>query len=514
MSDSKVLVIVNCQNDFGDNGPVGVEGATNVMKKIAGFINKCGDKFNQIVMYVDSHPYKHISHNNMWKYEGNNKTVEPGTMITYEYNRGEEKYFDSDGNLVYCVLPPIDLKLHPVGKGKWVMHKDMRDMLKESEEDEHIEWHFPVFEPYCEVGSLGEAVQKDVLKSIKAWKQNGGKLTVIRKNMFPGYYDEGAFVFNNVETASFRRNNENEKITSVLREDDTYMDKFYIVGLDVKSCVCKTAFDIFNEINETNSSIDAKVTVITDLCMEKRDVTYEDIEKISSGNFDYENGKEHANEIDSFKPLALVPKTEGIEQPTYVLVDSRGHQTRDSMYGEQLDKFIFENPHMKVVTSSGEKIPFDPISRDLYNQTIRLKRESIAEASWLLPKAVPPMTNIFKAVRAGRGYFPFFGANHTTCVVLKNDRSTSFWILKKQVGKTMLPYVWEAGILDQVPRAYFKDSTPEVTKKVTKVVSTGDLFKHAWMEVTYFVVEPERQGTVMNDDDKVTKAPSEFVQAF
>lgn len=58
---AKILVLVDCQYGFIEGGNLAVEGAKNVMDKLASFIRENGQGYDKIVLTADWHPHTHCS---------------------------------------------------------------------------------------------------------------------------------------------------------------------------------------------------------------------------------------------------------------------------------------------------------------------------------------------------------------------------------------------------------------------------------------------------------------------
>ena len=58
---TKILLLIDCQYDFLDNGKLAVNGATAAMDKLAQFIIENGPAYDKIILTTDWHPFTHCS---------------------------------------------------------------------------------------------------------------------------------------------------------------------------------------------------------------------------------------------------------------------------------------------------------------------------------------------------------------------------------------------------------------------------------------------------------------------
>ena len=96
---NRLLICIDVQNDFMDNGALGVPGALKDVENLTKWIYNNVYKIANIVYSLDTHTKKHIFFHDWWKDEKGN-LVEPFTIITYadvlngKYSVVDEKNHD------------------------------------------------------------------------------------------------------------------------------------------------------------------------------------------------------------------------------------------------------------------------------------------------------------------------------------------------------------------------------------------------------------------------------------
>lgn len=58
---NKILICVDCQNDFIEDGKLPVQGGRKAMNRLYNFLKKHGKEYSAIICTLDWHPYKHCS---------------------------------------------------------------------------------------------------------------------------------------------------------------------------------------------------------------------------------------------------------------------------------------------------------------------------------------------------------------------------------------------------------------------------------------------------------------------
>lgn len=74
-----LLLIIDPQNDFMEDGALGVKGSSEDMKNLIRFIYNNIEKIENIKVSLDTHSHKQIFHQHWWQEDG--KTVQPFTVI-------------------------------------------------------------------------------------------------------------------------------------------------------------------------------------------------------------------------------------------------------------------------------------------------------------------------------------------------------------------------------------------------------------------------------------------------
>lgn len=67
MSNSKILLIIDPQNDFHGGGSLAVPGADEDASRIANLLSCKGSSFDQVIVTLDSHYKIHVAHGEFWR---------------------------------------------------------------------------------------------------------------------------------------------------------------------------------------------------------------------------------------------------------------------------------------------------------------------------------------------------------------------------------------------------------------------------------------------------------------
>ncbi len=78
-----VLLIIDPQVDFHEEGSLAVPGANADSTRIAQYINKLGSEIHHIIISFDTHNHEHIAHSKTWE---NKPKVNETYMVPYTYN--------------------------------------------------------------------------------------------------------------------------------------------------------------------------------------------------------------------------------------------------------------------------------------------------------------------------------------------------------------------------------------------------------------------------------------------
>jgi len=145
------LLIIDPQFDFCDpTGALSVPGADEDMARLAAFIDKFGEKLNQIHVTLDCHYYYDIAHWPMWR-NSEGRNPDPFTLITHQM------VVDS---VWWPVLPTMR------GKNSRQHAKEYTKALEDGKRKVLCLWP-----PHCLIGTDGNKILPPLAEALQSWQR-------------------------------------------------------------------------------------------------------------------------------------------------------------------------------------------------------------------------------------------------------------------------------------------------------------------------------------------------------
>ncbi|HAS40697.1 MAG TPA: nicotinamidase [Microscillaceae bacterium] len=158
MANKNALLIIDAQYDFcHPNGALYVPGAEKDMERLSKLINDQADKIDHICVTLDSHPVNDVSHPGFWQDKNGNPPA-PFTIIT----------------------------LQEVQEGKWTPRFYPEKVIKYLQ-DLEAQGQFPhcIWPEHCLIGSKGNALDDQLMDSLKSWTRRGKFYQAVTKGTYP-----------------------------------------------------------------------------------------------------------------------------------------------------------------------------------------------------------------------------------------------------------------------------------------------------------------------------------------
>jgi len=153
-----LLLIIDAQNDFcHPKGALSVPGADRDMFRLARFIEKKGNKIDEVILTQDHHHVLDIAHPGFWRNQ-RGETPDPFTTISLEMVEREEW------------LPIFQIE----------KVKNYLTELKQQDVFPHVIWP-----EHCLIGSWGAAVYDEVFQAVRQWTYFGKYYQLIPKGQNP-----------------------------------------------------------------------------------------------------------------------------------------------------------------------------------------------------------------------------------------------------------------------------------------------------------------------------------------
>jgi nicotinamidase-related amidase len=237
MPTRNVLMIIDPQEDFCNpqTGALYVQGAEKDMERAAELVRKMGDRFDEIVVTLDSHHVLHIAHPNFWV-NPRGENPNPFTIITAAQ----------------------------VDAGEWSAAK-MRDRKKSNDYIHKLEANgrYPlcIWPRHCLIGTPGHNVYAPLREALIDWELRTGKVVdkvTKGSNVYTEHYSAvKADVYDPEDPIGTGVNT--RFIERVMNADMTW-----ILGEARSHCVANTGTDVANEFQ--NDSFVSKLGLFTDGC--------------------------------------------------------------------------------------------------------------------------------------------------------------------------------------------------------------------------------------------------------
>jgi nicotinamidase/pyrazinamidase len=223
------LLIIDPQNDFCDpKGALYVPGAEADMDRLATFINRVGDRLNDIHTTLDTHHYYDRSHPVYWR---NAKGEHPAPFTIIEYC-GE---------------------WYPVNPNERDDCENYLAELKSGGRYPHIIWP-----PHCLVGTWGHNVYPSVAEALLEWeKKNVAMVDYVTKGS--NYRREH---YSAVQAEVIDVDDPDTQLNMRLIETLEQVDEIYAAGEALSHCLANTLRDIVRVFGDENAK---KFTILEDL---------------------------------------------------------------------------------------------------------------------------------------------------------------------------------------------------------------------------------------------------------
>jgi len=236
MKNIKVhLLVIDPQNDFMDQkgAALPVTGATEDMKRLASFINLHGKKLDDIHVTLDSHQVVDIAHPAWWR---NQKGEMPGP---------------------YTLISADDIEA-----GIWTpRNPSLRQRSLEYARTLEATGKFQLYiwPPHCLIGTLGHAVQPDLMESLLVWQEkNHAMVDFVTKGTNP-YTEHYGGLLAEVPDPTDPSTLLNKDLLETLVEADVIL----IAGEALSHCVKETLNQIADNIGDEHIK---KIQILTDCC--------------------------------------------------------------------------------------------------------------------------------------------------------------------------------------------------------------------------------------------------------
>lgn len=224
------LVIIDPQNDFcHQEGSLSVPGASDDMKRLAGFIDRHGDKLMDIHVTLDCHHFVDIAHPIFWRDQSGQEPA-PFTLINKE----------------------------DVLSGKWQpAHPSFIQRAKDyvTKLEEGDRYALCIWPPHCLIGSWGNGVYQPLFESLTKWEQGFAMVDYVTKgsNIWTEHYSALKADVIDPEDPSTQINT---KIIETLMESD----EIIFAGEAGSHCLANSVRDLY----DVAPDLIAKTTLLTD----------------------------------------------------------------------------------------------------------------------------------------------------------------------------------------------------------------------------------------------------------
>ena len=360
MMKSYGLVLLNTQMDYCEGGRAHVEGAGNMVKKIAQFIKLSRPALEHVILVLDQHPFRHVSFASAWTAQG--VALEPGDLV-----HGSEGHFYHHDHLATCLI----------------------------DDPQGLPDHFHLKPDHCVKGSIGACIHPDILEAIK-----GLTVTVLVKGTQPNVCERSAVTWERLQ----------ENVSSPLLQATKNLDSvWYITGLAIMHAIDKT----FTDMHAVGRSV-MKIGNGAD------SVSFHDI--VHRGG-EHERKMEHTRKtmqmVNTFVKKYRVKEPALKGQYMHVRMD--GSDARDET-SDLL--WISPNAYYRACSNAAgtEDYPVDPLSATFYFTYLQAERKScmvqdgLFTDSFSIPPSVDMFTTELQAVD-GRGPYDYYGPNHVVAMV-------------------------------------------------------------------------------------------------
>lgn len=227
------LLVIDPQNDFMDlpGSALPVTGANDDMNRLADFVNKHGDKLEDIHVTMDSHQRVDIAHPTWWK-DATGKQVQSFTLITSS---------DIEAG-IYSTRDPrqrqrsLDYVKQLESTGKKVLF---------------------IWPAHCCIGTWGHGIQENMMNALLGWQEKQyAMVDFVTKGTNP-YTEHYGALMAEVPDAEDPSTQLNTRLLEVLQT----ADEILIGGEALSHCVMETLNQIVDNIGDEHV---AKINIMTD----------------------------------------------------------------------------------------------------------------------------------------------------------------------------------------------------------------------------------------------------------
>ena len=216
------LVIIDPQNDFCDpeRGSLYVKGAEKDMQALAAFIDRHGDRLDEIHVTLDSHHTLHIAHPIFWK-DSQGQHPAPFTTITRT----------------------------DVEAGRWATTNPNwmeRGLAYVRALEKNNRYQLMIWPPHCRIGTWGHSIFPCVSDALLAWEERRlAKVNFLMKggNLFTEHYSAVvADVPDDADPAT--------RLNTSFLDTVSKADRILVSGEALSHCVANTVTDMGNHFGE------------------------------------------------------------------------------------------------------------------------------------------------------------------------------------------------------------------------------------------------------------------------
>jgi nicotinamidase/pyrazinamidase len=228
------LLVIDPQNDFMDQSGAAlpVTGATLDMQRLALFIRTFGDRLADIHVTLDSHQIVAIFHPAWWR-NSKGESPAPYTIITSD-DIEASIWTTRDPNMRKRSLEYVKA-LEATGKNYMLM----------------------IWPPHCLIGTLGHAVQKDLMDALVEWQtKEFATVDFVTKGTNP-YTEHYGGLMAEVADPTDQHTLLNSRLLETLQEADIIL----IAGEALSHCVKETLNQILDNIGAEHLK---KIQILTD----------------------------------------------------------------------------------------------------------------------------------------------------------------------------------------------------------------------------------------------------------
>jgi nicotinamidase-related amidase len=223
------MTTIDPQNDFLDDGALGVPNGRQAIKNVANIYRNMGPKIALSTVSMDAHPPLHIANNTMLN-DKNGDEIAPYTVITEEAIINNE-IFVRKGDQKPAILDGLSIR-------EYFLHY-LRQLKASPNQHPLIAWP-----RHCQIGSSGSNIQEDLYNELQEWCVNQYRaINYITKGscMWTEHYGALEAEVTFAGDDSTQLNLDQIKLT-------TQFDLNVYAGLASSHCLMATCNQVFNNV--------------------------------------------------------------------------------------------------------------------------------------------------------------------------------------------------------------------------------------------------------------------------